>query len=281
MVQNLGLKTAEVELRPIEKTFTALGVIEPEPGKIIALTSRVAGRVTRLLVHDGEAVRAGDLLVEVESRVVAEIPPRLPFVAPFDGVVLQVDVAPGAPVEADRAMLTLIDLKQVDVVAQVPEAQIPDVRPGQAVRVFATAFPELVFSGRVKNTAARLDETGGTLRVFIHVENPESKLLPGMSARLAFVTESSPDAVVVPRAAVLGEGGDLFVFRQLDDEPNAFARTLVVVGLGDERFIEIIEGVLPGDRVVTRGNYPLQFVGGAAATKLEDDHSHGPGGHSH
>jgi multidrug efflux pump subunit AcrA (membrane-fusion protein) len=283
MVKNLGLQTAEVELRPIEKTIPALGRVEPEPGKVAALASRVSGRVTRLLVHDGKAVRTGDLLVEVESRVVADPPPRIPFVAPFDGVVLDVAVAPGSPVEPDRALLTVIDLSEVDVVAHVPEAQITAVRPGQTVHIHAIAHPDLVFTGRVKNTAARLDESGGALRVFVHLANPDAKLLPGMSARLAFVTDASPDAIVVPRAAVLGEGGDLFVIRQLGDEPTEFERTPVVVGLRDERFIEIIDGVLPGDRVVTQGNYPLQFVGGAAAAKLEDDHghSHGPGGHSH
>ena len=89
-------------------------------------------------------------------------------------------------------------------------------------------------------------------------------------------------AVVVPRAAVLGEMGDLFVFRQVTTAPFAYERTPVVVGLRGARDIEIIEGVLPGDRVVTRGNYPLQFVG-VGAQKLEDDHghSHGPGGHKH
>ena len=283
MVQNLGLLTAEVELRPLEKSFTALGRVEPEPGKVAALASRVPGRVTRLLVHDGQAVRAGELLVEVESRVVANPPPLIPFVAPFDGVVLDVHVTPGAPVEPDRPLLTVIDLSEVDVVAHVPEAQITAVRPGQLVHLHATAFPDHTFTGRVKNTAAQLDDTGGSLRVFVHVANPDAQLLPGMSARLAFVTNTSPDAVAVPRAAVLGEGGDLFVFLQLGEEPTEFVRTPVVVGLRDERFIEIIDGVLPGDRVVTQGNYPLQFVGGAAATKLEDDHghSHGPGGHSH
>jgi multidrug efflux pump subunit AcrA (membrane-fusion protein) len=281
MVKNLGLETVEVELRPVEKTFPALGVVEPEPGKVAALASRVSGRVTRLLVHDGQAVRAGELLVEVESRVVADPPPRLPFNAPFDGVVLEVDVASGSPVEPDRTLLTVIDLGEVDVVARVPEAQIAAVRRGQTVRVQATAHPDLAFTGKVKNTAARLDAADGTLRVFVHVENPDAKLLPGMSARLAFVTDVSTAAAVVPRAAVLGEGGDLFVFRQVGDEPTEFERIPVIVGVRDERFIEIIDGVLPGDRVVTRGNYPLQFVGGSAAAKLEDDHDHGPGGHSH
>lgn len=281
MIQNLGLQTAEVELRALEKTVPALGVVEPEPSRIAELASRVPGRVTRLLVHDGQAVRAGDLLVEVESRVVATPPPLLPFTAPFDGFVLEVNVATGSPVEPDRPLLSVIDLSEVDVVAQVPEAHLAVVHPGQTVRVQATAHPELVFNGQVKNTAASLDAAGGTLRVFVHVENPGARLLPGMNTRLAFVTGTSPDAVVVPRAAVLGESGDLFVFRQTGEAPGEFERTPVTVGLSDERFIEIIDGVLPGDRVVTQGNYPLQFVSGTADAKLVDDHDHGPGGHSH
>jgi multidrug efflux pump subunit AcrA (membrane-fusion protein) len=104
-----------------------------------------------------------------------------------------------------------------------------------------------------------------------------------MRTQLSFVVEESEAAVVVPREAVLGENGDFFVFRQIMTAPFAYERTPVVVGLRDDRFIEIVDGVLPGDRVVTRGNYQLQYVGGGAAAKIEDDHghSHGPGGHQH
>jgi membrane fusion protein, heavy metal efflux system len=135
----------------------------------------------------------------------------------------------------------------------------------------------------VKTTAANLERDTGTLRVFVHTENPEGKLLPGMRAQLTFVIEETDAAVVVPRSAVLGEAGDLFVYRQIMTAPFAYERTPVVVGNRDDRYIEIIEGVLPGDRVVTHGNYQLQYVGGGGAQKIEDDHghSHGPGGHKH
>jgi multidrug efflux pump subunit AcrA (membrane-fusion protein) len=281
MVQNLGLETAEVELRPMEKTFPALGSVDPEPGKIAAIASRVAGRVTKLTVHDGQRVTAGEVLLEVESRVVAEPPPRLTFKAPMDGVVLETNVILGGAVEPDQNLLTIIDLSEVDVVAQVFEAQIGAVKLGQSVRIKAIAYPEITFTGKVKTTAANLERDTGTLRVFVHTENPEGKLLPGMRAQLAFITEETDAAVVVPRAAVLGEAGDLFVYRQVMTAPFAYERTPVVVGMRDDRFIEIIEGVLPGDRVVTRGNYQLQYVsGGGGAQKIEDDHghSHGPDG---
>lgn len=282
MVDNLGLETVEVELKPMEKTFPALATVDPEPGKVAAISSRVAGRVTKLTVHDGQRVNAGEVLLEVESRVVADPPPRLTFKAPMDGVILETNVVPGGAVEPDTNLLTLIDLSEVDVVAQVFESQIGAVRIGQTVRIKALAFPELTFKGEVKSTAASLSRDSGTLRVFVHTANPEGKLLPGMRAQLAFITEETEAAVVVPRSAVLGEAGDLFVYRQIMTAPFAYERTPVVVGLRDDRFIEIIEGVLPGDRVVTRGNYQLQYVGGGAQ-KIEDDHghSHGPGGHKH
>lgn len=284
MVENLGLETAEVELRPMEKTFPALGSIDPEPGKVAAIASRVAGRVTKLTVHDGQRVKTGEVLLEVESRVVADPPPRLTFKAPMDSVVLETSVVLGGAVEPDRNLITLIDLSEVDVVAQVFETQIGAVKIGQRVRIKALAYPDLTFVGKVKSTAASLERGGGTLRVFVHAANPEGKLLPGMRAQLTFVVEETEAAVVVPRSAVLGEAGDLFVYRQIMTAPFAYERTAVVVGNRDDRFVEIIEGVLPGDRVVTRGNYQLQYVGGGGGSqKIEDDHghSHGPGGHKH
>jgi len=282
MVRNLELETVEVQLKSMEKTFSALGSIDPEPGKIAAIASRVAGRVTRLTVHDGQRVKAGEVLLEVESRVVADPPPKLTFKAPIDGVVLETNVVPGGAVEPNVNLITLVDLSEVDVVAQVFEAQIAAVQLGQTVRVKALAYPDQTYTGRVKTTAANLDRETGTLRVFVHTENPDGKLLPGMRTQLTFITAQTENAVVVPREAVLGEAGDLFVFRQIMIAPFTYERTPVVVGPRNDRHVEIIEGVLPGDRVVTRGNYQLQYVGGGAQ-KLEDDHghSHGPGGHKH
>jgi len=282
MARNLDLQTAEGELNSIELTFPALVAVEPEPSMVNAIPSRVAVRITPLDVHDGQRVKAGERLFEVESRVVAEPPPRLTFNAPIDGAVLETHVITGDAVEPNKTLVTLIDLAEVDVVAQVFEAQIKDVHLGQSVRIRSLARPEEVMTGKVKTIAANVDRASGTLRVFIHTDNPEEKLLPGMRAKLSFGKDESDLAVVVPRAAVLGEAGDLFVFRVVDAATHLFERTPVEVGLSDDRHIEIIFGVLPGAAVVVQGNYQLQYVCGGA-TVIEDyhGHSHGPGGHDH
>lgn len=278
MARNLDLQTAEVALQPLEKTFPVLGHVEADQTRVAAVSTRVAGRVTQLAVQEGGAVRAGDFLLELESRVVADPPPRLRFTAPRDGIVLDLHTLTGDAVAPEAHLLKIADLAEVFAVAPVHEGQLAAVRPGQRVRVRPLAFPDAEFAGTVERTAASLDRETGTLRVFVRVANPDGRLRPGLRLRLAFVTADTEAAVVVPRSAVLGEGGDLFVFREI--APLTYERTPVVTGLRDERFIEIVDGVLPGDLVVTRGNYQLQYVGGAAA-KPEEDHAHGPGGHQH
>jgi len=296
VAQNIGLQSVAAELRPIERTVSALGRVEAEPGSLVAITSRVAGRVTELAVHDGQRVEADDFLVAVESRVAAQTPPRLRFTSPIAGRVLEAEIPLGGAVEPADTLLTLVDLSEVDVVGEIHSRDLANVRLGQRVRVRSAAYPGEVFEGELKTIAANVDPQTGTRRVFVHTPNFQEKLLLGMRVQLSIVVEKQARTIVVPREAVRGEAGEFFVFRELPNESGNsdttasherhYERTSVVVGLRDDRFVEIIDGVLPGDRVVTRGNYQLEYLEaargeGSAAFDDGHGHSHGPGGHQH
>jgi len=287
VAQNIGLQTSVAELRPIERSVSALGRVEAEPGSLVAITSRVAGRVTALAVHDGQRVEVGDFLVEVESRVAAQTPPRLRFTSPIAGRVLEAEIPLGAAVEPADTLLTLVDLSEVDVVGEIHIRDLANVQLGQRVRVRSAAYPGEVFEGELKTIAANVDRQTGTRRIFVHTPNFKEKLLLGMRVQLSIVVEDQARAVVVPHEAVRGEAGDFFVFRELpsaggDADLSAsherhYERTRVVVGLRDDRFVEIIDGVLPGDRIVTRGNYQLEYLEaarGEGSAAFDDGHGH-------
>jgi len=296
VAQNIELQSVAAELRPIERSVSALGRVEAEPGSLVAITSRVAGRVTALAVHDGQRVEAGEFLVEIESRIAAETPPRLRFTSPIAGRVLEAEIPLGGSVEPADTLLTLVDLSEVDVVGEIHSRDLANVRLGQRVRIRSAAYPGEVFEGELKTIAANVDPQTGTRRVFVHTPNSDEKLLLGMRVQLSIVVEEQTHAVVVPREAVRGEAGEFFVFRELPSSSQAsndgasherhYERTSVSLGLRDDRFVEIIEGVLPGDRIVTRGNYQLEYLDaargeGSAAFDDGHGHSHGPGGHTH
>ena len=271
-VKNLGLKLETADLRSLEKTLSALGHVEVDPARVVSLTSRISGRVTRLGVNEGDQVAQGDFLLEIESRQSGEPPPRIEFKAGISGTVLDRHVFTGDSVEPDAHLLKIADLSSLYVVARIYEGQISQVQPKQKVRVRAEAYPDQIFEGTVEGHTAQLDPETRTLGVRVRVPNPGLRLLPNMRATLAIVTAEADSVIAVPLSAVLGEAGNYFVFVQDDKNPQTFLRTPVVVGQRDDRYVEIVEGVLPGANVVTVGNYQLQYVSPAPKKVVADGH---------
>jgi multidrug efflux pump subunit AcrA (membrane-fusion protein) len=267
---NLSLVVAEAEIRPIEKTLTVIGDIAPVPGRSGAVSSRIAGRVVSVGAAEGESVRTGQVVVVVESLQVGDPPPRARYVAPLDGVVIDRHVVPGDAVEPNAHLLEIADLSEVLAVGRVFEGQVGRVAVGQAVRVSVPSYPERAFQGSVERIGGQLDPATRSLSIYVRIANPDRLLRPHMRAVLAVVTENAEAALAVPRSAVLGDFGSSFVFVESDADPSRFERRPVVTGLADDRWIEIVDGVLPGDRVVTAGNYSLQFLPPAPAAEHEE-----------
>ena len=121
-------------------------------------------------------------------------------------------------------------------------------------------IPNEIFSGHIELISGALDPETRTLRVWVRIANADLRLRPNMRATLNIVTVKADSVIAIPHRAVLGEAGNYFVFVQSDTDPLVFERRAVVTGIKDDQLIEISEGVFPGDKVVTTGNYQLQYV---------------------
>lgn len=258
--ENLQIKVHEAGMVTIEETIPALGQIEPIPGRAAAISSRIAGRVSALKVNDGERVRKNQPLVEVESRQLGDPPPRVTYTAPFDGVVIDRHAALGETVDPDRHLMEVVDLSEVYAAGRVHEGQIALLKPGQSARVAVEAFPDEIFTGSVELISGSLDPETRTLRVWVRLDNAEGKLRPNMGVTLNIIVNQAASAIGIPHSAVLGDTGEKFVFVESEGDPLTFERRPVVTGIRDDRYIEIVQGVYPGDRVVTEGAYQLQYV---------------------
>jgi multidrug efflux pump subunit AcrA (membrane-fusion protein) len=276
---NLGIKVEEAQVQTLEKTFIAIGQIEAIPSKSAAVTSRISGRVVDIKAVEGQSVKRGDPVIEIESRQVGNPPPRVQYPAPIDGIVTRRDVLPNGAVEPDKNLLEIVDLSEVYAEGQVFEGQVSQVKVGQKVRVAVESFPDLKFDGTVDLVSGVLDPQTRTLRIWVRVANPEAKLRPNMRATLHIVTDSAEEVVAIPHSAILGEAGNLFAFVQTDEQGLIYERKSVVTGIKDDQYVEIIEGVLPGDKVVTLGNYQLQYV--TTRVKAAGEHTDAPGAAPH
>ena len=285
---NLKLTVEEAELRTLEKTIMVLGQIEAIPSRSSAVTSRIAGRVLDIKATEGERVKKGQPLVEIESRQVGNPPPRVQYEAPIDGIITHRDVLLNDSVEPDKHLLEIVDMSEVYAEGRIFEGQVARVKTGQKVRIKVESFPEDTFEGKVDLMSGELDAETRTLKVWVRVPNPDGKLRPNMRATLNVVTDQADSVVGVSHSAVLGEAGNLFVFVQSDDAGLVYEKRPVVTGIKDDRYVEIIEGVFPSDKVVTLGNYQLQYVttkkpaakpaAGAEPVGHNDEHATADGG---
>lgn len=277
--KNLGVVVEDAEVRTVEKTLFTLGQIEAIPSRSAAVSSRVAGRVTSLHASDGERVKKGQPLVEVETLQVGDPPPKVAYNAPIDGVVIDRHVVLGDSVEPSKHLLEVVDLSEVYAEGRLFEGQVNAVKAGQPVRVAVESFPMETFTGKVELFDGKLDEETRTLKVWVRIQNADGRLRPNMRARLSIVIGQADSVITVPLRAILGEAGNLFAFVQSDTNELVFERRQIVTGLRDDRYSEVSEGIFPGDKVVTVGNYQLQYVTtrkkpAAAVTKPADEHEH-------
>ncbi len=258
--QNLGITTVEAEVRSIENVLTTLGEIQPVPGRQAVVSSRIQGRVFSLGVNEGQRVKKGEPVAVIESLQVGDPPPRATYNSPIDGVVTGRRVVLGGSVDPNTPLIEIADLSEVYAEARVFEGQVNLVKSGQKARVKVESYPGDTFEGEIELISSQLDPESRTLRAWVRVKNADYRLRPNMQATLSLVTGDGDSVTAIPRSAVLGDTGNLFVFVETGDNGLSYERRPIVTGIADDRFIEAIEGVLPGDKVVTQGNYQLQYV---------------------
>ena len=275
-VKNLGIETVEAEETDFEESVFALGRIEVLPGKKGIVSSRVSGRAQSIIALPDMKCDEGDELVWIESRQPGDPPPVVRLDAPLGGIISKVNVAVGQPVDPGDSLVEIYDLTTVEATAAVPEHLAGKLTKGQQAHIRVAAFPDEVFEAELAHLGAEGDTTSGTLEAAFHLQNPDLKLRPGMRAEFSIVLGKREGVMSVPRSALQGDAASRFVYVKDYELPNAFVKIPVEVGQLNNERVEIVNGLRPGDEVVTRGAYSLAFAGkGSVSLREALDAAHG------
>jgi cobalt-zinc-cadmium efflux system membrane fusion protein len=296
-VKNLGLETVMVEEADFETTTFALGRTEAIPENRSVLSSRIPGRVAETNLAIGTFVTKGEKLVLLESRQPGDPPPSVWLTAPADGTVISVNSRLGAPVEPTDVLAEFADLKTIYLIATMPQATAGKIKQGTQAKVRFPIRPDkeyiatlLKFAacpcpdpacalGQDTSTRSEKDEDAdlNTAGVIFTIENPDNQLRPGMNAECTIIMEKREGVLSVPRDAIQGTPSSRHVYVKHATIPNAFDRVNVITGIASGNRTEILDGLFPGDEVVTRGSYSLGFVGGGSGVSLKEamDAAHG------
>jgi len=211
----------------------------------------------RLKSGAGEKLRAlGMILAEIQTLArTGKATENIRVVAPRDGVVSFLGVREGMYLQPNTKIMSLAGLSSVWLQAEVFESQAEWVAAGQAVEARLDYTPGEVFTGQVDYVYPILDPKTRTLRVRLRFDNPGERLKPNMYARVSIYGKLHPNALSIPREAVIRAPGKDRVVLSLGD--GKFRVHEIMTGTESGDWVEIIAGIEPGDKVVTSAQFLL------------------------
>ena len=192
------------------------------------------------------------------SHVVSEVTVR----APADGVVIARGVNPGQVVSAGQELFTVTDLSTVWAIGDLYEKDFPVVRVGSQATVTVPVSTVAPLRGRVAYIDPRVDPATRTARVRVEVPNKGGDLRLGMYVTLSFESRSGGHVTLVPRDAVQAVGNRNVVYVLVEGGEGRFAERSVKLGAALGESLEVLDGVKPGELVVTSGSFFLRAEAG-------------------
>lgn len=287
----IAVKTAPVTLASIEEVIAASGIVD---APVYQLGTKIGGKLSTLLVKEGDRVRKGQLLAEFDSYEQARndfertrqlykegAASKQAFdaaktmfdasriISPNNGVVAKIDYREGETVVPGQPAIVVVNYDNSWVEAQIDEIDIANVKMGDQVKISSDVYADKNFLGEIYWIAplAELRKVGGRVKmdeesyVFpckIKFLNGHEELKANMTVNVEIVTRKKSSAVVVPREALISKDDSQLVFTVVK---NRVYEKKVVIGLRSYTSVEALSGVQAGDLVAVSNVAKLKNKG--------------------
>ena len=190
------------------------------------------------------------------NQIVAShrIDSQMPVPAPMDGRVTARNAAIGLYVQPGNAPApyTVSDISTMWMLASVPESDIPLLRLGDAVDVNVMAFPGRLFEGKIVNIGASVDPSTHRIQVRSEIADPRHELRAQMFATFVIRTGEERQSLAIPESGVVREG-DGTMTTWVTNNGHRFTKRTIKIGLQQDGFDQVLDGLQPGEQVATDG----------------------------
>jgi biotin carboxyl carrier protein len=204
-------------------------------------------------------------------------PARHALVAPISGHVVQASFVEGEHVDTRSALYRLHDLDRVWITTHVSEFDLAELGPSPGALLTVAAYPARSFDvldelqGRVIDVGRVVDPETRTVALRFEATNPDGLFRAGMFADVFLETTRAIDAVAVREESIVMDNGRPIAFVLLHGE--AFQKRALELGIRDGAWVEVLAGIEPGERVVTRGAYLVKLAAASPAS-FGEGHAH-------
>ncbi len=229
----------KASVQSIKKSVTGSGSVLSSETQVIKSVSR--DTVQTVLVSKNQVVTKGQELMNFVNGSDA-------ILAPYDGVISDVSVIAGDSVNAAQQLITMFDNKNLYTTISVDETDLPSLKIDQKVDIKVNAFPDVKFTGTVKQISQQGTYANGVSNFdVIIVFDSINDIKVGMSTEGTIVTASKDNVIAVPVEAVKDIKEEKYVMISKDNGATALQK--VQLGISNGRMVEVTNGLVAGQEV--------------------------------
>jgi multidrug efflux pump subunit AcrA (membrane-fusion protein) len=226
-------------------------------GSTVDVYSDAAGKVSEIYVSVGRRVNRGDQIAAVDpSR------PGMTFrysiaTAPIGGTIIAIPAQIGMTVSQAVPLARISGGGGLEIQLHIAERFISRMAMNLSCEITTDAWPGETFQGSISEMSPTIDPASRTMEIRINVSNADSKLKPGMFAKVRVITERKDNIVKIPAAAMINRFGEQYVYVVEKDaenpEFNVVRKRIITPGILIDGVLEILDGLAPNEEIVVRG----------------------------
>jgi Cu(I)/Ag(I) efflux system membrane fusion protein len=288
-VQRLSVRTAEVGERDLSRTVRAFASLQFDERKQYIIAPRYSGWIEKLLVNaTGDTVEKGQPLFDVYSPELAVLQQEwriagrgglaadklrnldypeaemerlrrgetfrtVTIRSPAAGIVVQKMAVEGMRFSLGDALFRVVDTSTMWVMAEVYEQDLGFVNVGDTARIIVNAWPDRAIEGKVAFIYPSIGRESRTARLRIEVANPDGRLRADMAATVEIDTPVSGSRTAIPESALIDTGRRQVVLVERGE--GRYEPRPVKIGARVPGWVQIVDGLKPGERVVTQATF--------------------------
>lgn len=242
-----------VRSEDVSKILEYVGDIKGQDEAVVY--PKVTGKIVEKVKDEGSMVEKGDVIAYIDRDEVGLKFEKAPVESPLSGTVGRVYVDIGSSVTVTTPVALVADMTKAEIDLNVPEGYLPKISLGQKAIIEVDAYPGDKFYGSVVMISPVVDLQTRTAPIEILIDNPGRRLQSGMFGKVDLIIEEHKDNPVILKEAVIGRIDPLYVY--VVEGSRSYLRK-IKTGVRNGAFVEVLDGLKVGDKVVIMGQQKLK-----------------------
>ena len=192
-------------------------------------------------INFNKKVKKGDVIANLKNRKI---------IAQFDGVIGKREFSEDLEVSKSSILVNLEDTSSIYCDVDIPEIFVPFIKVGLPVDIKFSGYKNKIYKGEIDSFASRISEDTRALATRIKIDNMAGEILPGSFLEIS-IKYDIRDGLSAPDTSTIVEGENVFIYKV--DEKNKVMKTKVTIGDRYLGFVEILDGLNNGDKIVAEG----------------------------